>query len=312
MKRSTNMAWAELKVGILLVAAVLIGTVSVVSFSGIREYFRPTFEVHAHMEKVAGLKTGAVVMLSGVMVGNVAALNLAAGTGQGVDVTLKIYTQYQNAIRQDAKATLGSQGLLGDKYIEIEAGSGDARPVRPGDIIASGGDPSDITGMVGQAEDATRRLNTLIDELTALTRQVRAGQGSVTRLLDDPALFEGARDAARQVGGTARELSGTAREVSDTAKAYAELGERLRQSLVEQDGTLKRLAQDPAPFEHLTDAIVKLDAILLKVSQGEGSLGRMVNDDQVADELTGLLQDMRRLVKKIEEHPKDYLKITVF
>ncbi len=319
MKRSTNLAWSELKVGIILVGAFLIGTITIVSFSGIREYFRPTFEIHAQMDKISGLKPGALVMLSGVHVGNVRRIQLSAGTGQGVLVSMRIYSQYQNDIRRDAKAMLGSQGLLGDKYVELDPGSGKVEPVHEGDIIAAGGDPSDIANIVGQAEDVTAQMKLLIAELTGLARELRTGQGTLGRMVQDDNLYQSARQTTDRLGDTADKLGQTADTFGDTARAiteagetYKKLGDALRKEIIEPDGTLKKLAQDPAPFENLSGSLVKVDAMLEKLAAGEGSLGKLLNDDEVTEELTGLLKDIRRLVNKIENNPKENIKITIF
>ena len=312
MKRSTNLAWSELKVGIILVGAFLIGTITVVSFSGIREYFRPTFEIHAQMDKISGLKPGALVMLSGVHVGNVKQIQLSAGTGQGVLVSMRIYSQYQNDIRRDAKAMLGSQGLLGDKYVELDPGHGEKEPVHPGDIIAAGGDPSDLSNIVGQAEDLTGQMKLLIAELTGLARELRTGTGTLGRMVQDDDLYNTAKQTTDRLAATADKFGDTAKSITEAGKTYKKLGDELRESIINQDGTLKKLAQDPAPFENLSSSLVKMDAVLEKLAAGEGSLGKLLNDDTVTEELTGLLKDIRRLVNKIEKNPKENIKITVF
>lgn len=303
MKRSTNLAWSELRVGLILVVALLVGTVAVMSFSGIREYFRPTFPLQTHFSQVSGLKPGAVVMLSGVLVGNVTDLAIPPGDTPGVEVTMAIYTARRKDIRADAQASLGSQGLLGDKYIEIAPGSPDAEPVAPGGRIA-GTTPTDFTQVVDQAQDTADRLGTLLDEMTALTKALRTGEGTAGRLVTDHALYDQARDAAGA-------LTDTATELTQTAQAYRELGARISE-MAEADGTMHRLSTDPEPFERLTRAMGRLDAVLAKVEAGEGSLGRAVNDPELVDEVTGLVKDLRRLVQDVEENPNKYVRFSLF
>jgi len=303
MKRSTNLAWSELKVGLLLVAAVLVGTVAVVSFSGIREYFRPTFPLSTHFDQVSGLKKGAVVMLSGVQVGSVTGLSLLPGEGEGVAVAMAIYTAHQADIRADARASLGSQGLLGDKYIELAPGTAQAPPVAPGATLA-GTAPTDFTQVVGQAQDAADRLARLLDELTALAKSAREGEGTAARLLRDPALYDEARGAAHAV-------TGSATQVADTAQAYRDLGKRLS-AMLEADGTLNRLAKDSEPFDRLNAALGRMDTVLARVEKGEGSVGKAFADPELADELTGLVKDLRRLVKDVEDNPHKYVHLTLF
>jgi phospholipid/cholesterol/gamma-HCH transport system substrate-binding protein len=303
MKRSTNLAWSELKVGLLLVAAFLVGTVAIVSFTGIREYFRPTFPLATVLRQVSGLKPGAVVMLTGVRVGNVTRLSIAPGEQAGVRVTMAIFASYGADIRRDARASLGSQGLLGDKYIELEPGTAMAPPVTPGATIA-GYTPADFTDVVGSAQDATARLTDVLKELAALTRELRAGSGTAGRLLSDPALYDDARHAAES-------LTGTAGDLTQTSRAYRDLGTHL-DSMLAEDGTLHRLATDRAPFERLNQALERLDAVLARVEAGQGSLGKAVNDPEMADELTGLIKDSRHLVHDMEANPHKYFHFTVF
>lgn len=312
MKRSTNLAWAELKVGILLVAAFLIGTIGIVSFSGIREYFRPSFPLHTDFRKVSGLKPGAVVMLSGIHVGNVRSLAFHGGERQEVRVTMKIYRQYQEDIRKDALATLGSQGLLGDKYVELVPGSPEQPAVERDDTIAGDSGMADLDRMVNRAENVTEKLGKTLDELTALAKGLREGEGTAGRLLSDPALYERAREAAGELAGTAKELSGTARELRRTAKAYQDLGDEVSAGLVRPDGTLKRLAENPEPFERLNASLGRLDALLARMEQGEGTLGKILQDDTVAEEVTGLIRDMRALVQDVKANPKRYLHVEIF
>jgi phospholipid/cholesterol/gamma-HCH transport system substrate-binding protein len=303
MKRSTNLPWSELKVGLILVVALIVGTVAVISFSGIREYFRPTFPLTTRFAQVSGLKPGAVVMLSGVHVGNVTGLVLVPGEGRGVEVAMAVFTAHQDEIRADAIASLGSQGLLGDKYVELSPGTAEAPPVSPGSTIA-GTAPTDISQVVDQAQDAADRLARLLDELTALAKTAREGQGTAGRLLSDPALYDEAR-------GAAKAMTGTADEVTRTAEAYQDLGKRLNEML-ESDGSLGRLARDAEPFERLNDALGRLDTVLERVEKGEGSVGKALNDPELTDELTGLIKDLRELVRDVQENPKKYVQFTLF
>ena len=312
MKRSTNLAWSELKVGILLVSALLIGTVGVVSFTGIREFFRPTFPMYTDMQKVSGLKPGALVMLSGVRVGSVTRLSLERVGTQGVRVEMRVYENHRQDIHADAIASLGSQGLLGDKYVELAPGSPDTPQVETAAVIVADNGSADFENIMGQAKDMTTRLNDLVVELTALTRQMRSGEGTIGRMMTDPALYNSARDATRSMNRTAEELSATARESRNAASSFTTLGKDLNTTLLAPDGTLKRLAENPEPFEHLNSAMARLDSVLGKIDKGDGTVGTVVNNDAIAVELAALLRDMRKLVKDFEENPKKYINVSVF
>jgi phospholipid/cholesterol/gamma-HCH transport system substrate-binding protein len=90
------------------------------------------------------------------------------------------------------------------------------------------------------------------------------------------------------------------------------LGEQLNTTLLAPDGTLKRLANNPEPFEHLNQALAHFEKLSKTIAEGDGTLSRLINDGTVDRELGGLLKDLRSLVQKMEAEPKKYLHFTVF
>jgi phospholipid/cholesterol/gamma-HCH transport system substrate-binding protein len=172
-------------------------------------------------------------------------------------------------------------------------------------VLTEGVSSTDIARILGEAADVTTRINLLLAEVTEVVQVLRAGQGTAGKLLNDPELYDVASDTARALAVTAGELSGT-------AKRFNKLGQQLQKDLLEGDGTLQRLTGNPEPFERLNSSMAHLDAVLAKLEAGEGSLGKLLNDETTTEELTGLIADIRSLVQKIEAEPKKYLHFTVF
>ena len=94
--------------------------------------FEPRYTIHAEFNEVGGLVEGATVRLAGVQIGRVTGVRLPAEPGGKVRVDLTIGRQFANRVRKDSVARLETQGLLGDKIVELSVGDrgGGRRQVR--------------------------------------------------------------------------------------------------------------------------------------------------------------------------------------
>src|SRR5439155_23906462 len=105
--------------------------------------FEARFTLHAEFTEVGGLSEGATVRLAGVQIGRVVDVNLPSQPGGKVRVDMSIARKYGDRIRKDSVARIETQGLLGDRIVEITVGTAKMPPVRPNDTIDSR-DPFDI------------------------------------------------------------------------------------------------------------------------------------------------------------------------
>ena len=77
-------------------------------------------------------------------------------------------------------------------------------------------------------------------------------------------------------------------------------------------GTLGRIVNDPQLYDNLTATTARLDTIMLKLNNSSGSMGLLVNDTALYVEVTNLLSRLNNLVADIEKNPRKYLKFSVF
>jgi hypothetical protein len=78
------------------------------------------------------------------------------------------------------------------------------------------------------------------------------------------------------------------------------------------EGTIRRLAEDPALYENLNAAAARLEHVLAEVERGDGLLSRLLKDPEFANEVTGLVVDLRALLVDMREHPGKYVQFSVF
>ncbi len=127
-----QLRWSRLKVGSVITLALLILLVTVFFAGNLEEFFSKKIDLKTHFGDVKGLRRGAPVWVFGTEVGSVREIDL--DPAYGTMVTMRINKSALPFIKEDAKASILTMGLLGDKYVEISGGSPAAGPIRPGKI----------------------------------------------------------------------------------------------------------------------------------------------------------------------------------
>jgi phospholipid/cholesterol/gamma-HCH transport system substrate-binding protein len=130
MRKESGASW---KLGVFVTAGLVL-FISTIYFVGKQKnIFGNTFHLSAAFKTVSGLKVGNNVRFSGINIGNVSDVELLTDTSVMVDLVIR--KKYQEFIKKDAKASIGSDGLMGDKVLTISPGTVGNSPVKNGDII---------------------------------------------------------------------------------------------------------------------------------------------------------------------------------
>ena len=125
------------RVGIFVVLALLSLSAGIFLIGNKEFLFNPTYRLKADFQNVGGLDNGAEVRVGGIHEGTISRIDLPTEPGGKVTVEMKLHSSTQNIIRKDSIASIKTEGLLGDKYLEISFGTGKAQAVRNDDVIAS-------------------------------------------------------------------------------------------------------------------------------------------------------------------------------
>jgi phospholipid/cholesterol/gamma-HCH transport system substrate-binding protein len=249
MPRTRSLAWAELKIGLLTVAALFIAALVIFLLSGEGGFFWQRYALKARFPNAGGLKSGAAVRVAGVEVGSVTDI---AFSGAEVEVNFELSKDMQSRVTDQSVATIGSVSLLGESALDIKAAI-NGTPIPPHGYVKTGRTP-------GQLADVSEQANQGLIEATGLLRDIRAGKGTLGKLVTDEELY---------------------REVNAFVAAAGAVATNLR----EGRGTLGKLANDPAAYESLRASLQNLQAMTERINNGEGSLGRLLKDDVFADSL---------------------------
>jgi outer membrane protein OmpA-like peptidoglycan-associated protein len=143
------------RLGFFLVATLLVLFVGVFLIGNEQFLFRRTYRVKAEFQNVAGLNNGANVRVGGIHLGTVRYISLPSSPNGKLTAVMDLDASTKNRIRQDSVATIKTEGLLGDKYVDISFGSEKAPAIENGDTI-KGETSMDLSDAALAATNRTR------------------------------------------------------------------------------------------------------------------------------------------------------------
>lgn len=290
-----------LVVGLFVIAALGFAAASLLTLGSRSGLLADHYRLVTYFDNVQGLVAGAPVRLAGKDVGTVEFVTFAPLEAElpAVRVVLRVNEDVRSRIRSDSVASIGTIGLLGDKYVEIQMGTSKGSVLDPGDELASVS-PLDLSTAVERGTQAidniarlTENVNAVVEDfgeamggrriaqatsaLTEIVREVREGDGLLHALIYD-----------RYEGGGVESIESSLATLEDILTAVAE-----------GDGLLHRLVYEPVgdeedPVVELARAAERLNAVLAKVDEGEGTLGLLVNDPSLYEDLRMLLGGAQR------------------
>lgn len=234
-------------VGIFVAVGFALFVFLLFTMGGGQGIFRSHFALYGRFPHVKGLHPGSEVSLSGLRIGTVKTITVATDETKELIVEMSITSSFRDKIRKDSVAKVVTQGVLGDKYIEISIGSPDAPVIEPNsqiptqevqDLFAKGGGlVEDIAKHFkngGDFETFIKNLNIISHNLAVLTTDLSKDKGLIHEI-----------------------TRGTS-------------GQKLNSSLTH------------------------LDNILKKVDSGEGTLGALMNDPTVYEDIKNILGGAKR------------------
>ena len=264
MPRTRSLAWSELKIGIITVAALALAIMLIVAVGGQGGFSWDRYTLHTKFDNVQGLKSGAVVRVAGVEVGKVTDVRLE---GAEVLVTLGINEEHQQRITEQSRAVIGSLSLLGEPIIEVTPAS-QGRPLQDGEFIQSDQSAVGIAELGGPIKGG-------IEQLTALLTDVRAGKGTIGKLFTDEQVYA-------------------------EFNALLASAERVAAGINRGEGSLGRLARDESAYRELNASLANLNEMTRKIRAGEGSLGRLLNDDALAKSMSSASSNIEEITGRLK------------
>jgi phospholipid/cholesterol/gamma-HCH transport system substrate-binding protein len=183
------------RLGLFIVATLLILAAGVFIIGNNQLRFQPTYRVKADFQNVEGLSEGSDVRVGGIHKGTVKRIDLPRQPDGKVTVVMDLQTATRGIVKKDSTAAIKSEGLLGDKYVEVSFGSKDAQRLADGDTIGSE-PPMDISDLIKKtdqildtAQGAVQNVEGAAGNLKSISSKVDQGKGTVGALVNDNKLY---------------------------------------------------------------------------------------------------------------------------
>ncbi len=308
MAQRKQLTWSELKVGIFVLAGLLIVAVAILYVTG-AGFFGPKYQLITYVPEAGNLQEGAPVSLDGVEVGNIAAIRLTPhpqNRMHGVTILMRVSKKYQPDIRTDSRASLVTQGLLGDRYVNITRGLTGA--VIPDNGVVPAEEVPDIKQVVQRGADLMQSLGALTDDVRGVVDKIQHGNGTLGRLMNDPSLYNHLNDTATKLDAVATSIQqgqGTLGKLATSDELYNKVNtaaghlETVTAALSSRKGTLGKLIYDPTAYNNLNAMARNGNALLGDIRDGKGTLGKLATDDQLYTNLRDASANVRDVTGKM-------------
>lgn len=296
----------EIKTGIIVVAGI-VAFIFGLSYLKSSPLFENSKTFYAVYDDVGGLQPGTQVSINGYNVGNITKIAFKDSSGKLL-VTLSINNEFE--FSENSIAELFDTGIIGGKAVQIVPVFDKAPRAKSGDTLQAKIKPG-ITELVQQ------KLTPLQVKVESAVSHADTLLMNMNQVLDDP---------------TKRRLQETITSLNQTVKSFKGSADNLNFLLdnnkMQLDSSLKNVSHITSNFSKLSDSLVasdlggtlaefkttvnNLNSILAKIERGEGSLGKLHQDDALYDNLAEASKELDLLLQDFRLNPKRYVNVSVF
>lgn len=273
-----------------------------------------------------------------------------------VEVQLDIRQQYLGRISRDSEVSISSRGLIGDSFIDISPGTYGGAPPKKGDyyviesvqqvgfreimtgandVVANFGVLSEqfkniyykinpekigtgVSNTIGDLRDTVRKAGDTFSHTTRLVDELRAGDGTFAKVVNDPDLYRRMVDAFEKFNKIAESIQsgdGTIAKLINDPAFYNSANETLKKAAAVMDriekgeGTLGKLSKDAELYENSRRALGQFATLMQDIEQGKGTMGKLFKDPGLYNNLDQSTAEISKLLYDLRQDPKKYLTI---
>lgn len=304
----------ETKVGVLAAVAI---TILIVGYSFLKgnDVFSSENEFYASYERVDGLAVSKPVLVNGYQIGRVSSLTLMPD-GQ-ILVQFKVDPKY--AIPKNTIARLESTDLLGGKAIVFDLGNGSDLAI-DGDTLNA----NVQKGLLDQVEPVQKKAEQIIARLDSVLTSVNKTLNPEFQRNFDRSFASIAR-TLETLENTTRTVDGLVYNQSSKIAGILSNLESISANFKDNNAKINTVFSN---FEKLSDnaakadftktldetnkAVADLQAVINKVNSGTGSIGLLINDDRMYNNLNNAAENLDKLMIDLKANPKRYVSFSVF
>ena len=298
----------ELKIGILAIA-VLVASFFVINFLRGKDILNKEYELVSFYDDVQGLLPSSAVYIKGFKAGTVSDVSYDR-TRQGFDVVCSISKDF--SVPSDSRMTIYSADLMGGKAIRIDLGTSSV-PAGDGDFLQPSVSPDMLSSIAAGIEPIISKGSEVLDDLDSALVNLNLTLSDENRATLRHILVN-IDSAVDKIDGIAGTLESGAPDIEAVISNLNSLSAKLAVIADKADASMSDINSISAKLDSadIAGLVASMDSQVMKLHASDGTVGKLVNDDSVYLSVDSLISDISSLVKKIEQNPKKYIRISVF
>jgi phospholipid/cholesterol/gamma-HCH transport system substrate-binding protein len=271
-KNSTN----KIKLGIFVTLGLAVLILAIYFIGEKQLLFKNTFRLTGVFKNVAGLQAGNNVRLSGINIGTVENISLVSDTTVRVDIVID--ESSRKFIKKDAIATIGSEGLIGNKVLVINPGTGGKKNIENSDIIQTA-ETIDVDDIMISLKTTIDNTASITGDLAKISTNIESGKGTIGRLMMDPTWREN--------------IQSTIINLKDGSEKFVVFMDKSQ----EIDNILLALNSN---IDSTSAVIQDLSKITSNIEAGEGVVGKLLMDQSMGQNLDSTLVNLKNGLAEFE------------
>jgi phospholipid/cholesterol/gamma-HCH transport system substrate-binding protein len=321
MRRSTGVTWDQLKVGAVILVAMVVIAVAILKLGQAAHLFTKRYTLISFVPNTAGLRVGGQVTVAGQLAGSVKSIEFLpvdADTLKNLKILIEVDKEVQPQVRRDSQAKLKTLGLLGDKVFDISPGTPRYSMLEEGDTLSLG-NAIDYEQVLAQASGALDQVVTLTGSLQKVANGVVQGQGTVGQLLTNRQLFDNLNSTLATTNTLMARLQnprGTVGQLLNDPALYNNLNRVLASAdtlvgslgsgINSETGTVGKLLRDDELYTRLLSAVTGMDSIVTTMQQGNGTMKKLFTDEQLYTQLLQSVTNLNQVLTDVRSNPSRY------
>ena len=282
-----NLAGAKLGLFIFLGSALLVLLIFLLGNKD--QLFTSTFTVKTYFQNTGGLRNGASVRFGGIDVGAVKEVRIVNDGSGRIEVSMRIKDEIKPFLKKDSRASIETEGLVGNKVVVITMGSDAAEGITDGGTILST-EPLSFADIIEETQGIMAYTKEMTKDLAEIVRKVNNGEGTIGKILNDDQLYNAATNLTKSADKSMISLTD---DMKNVIALFDNLGKGVEDVV-----------------RNINNVVMRIDTVLEGVSEGKGLLGSLVSDNgkesesinQILDNLVVVTEDAKTSASRLAEN----------
>ncbi|MGA2669306.1 MAG: MlaD family protein [Ignavibacteria bacterium] len=268
----------RITLAVFIVLGLVLFVVAIFVIGSKQNLFTPTFDLKAVFETVSGLKEGSSVRFNGINVGSVNHIEIIGANK--VAIIMTIDSKVKPFIKIDSKATVISEGLVGNKIVEITSGSNTQPGVKEGDFLETVR-PIETEDILKSLKETGENASHMIKDLADIVSKVNQGKGTLGELVNDESLY-------RHIDSTMMTFMQSTGEVNRLLSTITNSVDVISGDIMGLTPKIKSITSDIAEISR-------------KMNSSESLVGTLLTDTAFANNLKQTIANANRTTAELEK-----------